>query len=378
MFNVTAFQSLEDEALEIDLPAGIMASKYEGVADEIPENNSIQSTNEDIGKECEVEADTFPLSAETEPDVGISTVLPWKDLCTSLQSVLPNGKSLTYVVTSFTQAPTCAFSGAPSHAFTATVCINIHSKEEAQSWLQQMMDHSKCTYRHTKGRTPGLKRVMFKAEMHSQHFKKSLTPKQQSQSALARCKNSRKALMHDVRNKKTECPSTLKLTVNIPTKRDKFSANRSVTHPTVLAISFMHNHPVESAHVLSFRPIAKETRNKIFDYLLKGHTASSAHHWHETKLLLEHEQNQSLLADRNINPTKADFYRLYDEWRKKDLGPDQGKPLFDQLNNEIAAYNDAYSANEGKAALQIFKGLPTEALILIQKQMVKLLSNQRK
>ena len=73
-----------------------MVSKYVGVPDEIPENNLIQSTNEDIGKECEVEADTSPSSTETEPDVGIGTVLPWEDLCTSLQSVLPNGKSVLF------------------------------------------------------------------------------------------------------------------------------------------------------------------------------------------------------------------------------------------------------------------------------------------
>ena len=92
---------------------------------------------------------------------------------------------------------------------------------------------------------------------------------------------------------------------------------------------------------------------------MKGHSASSAHHWHETKLLLEYDQeNQSLLADRNINPTKADFYRLFEEWRKKDLGPDQGKPQFDQLNSEIAAYINAYSIEGGKAAIHIFKGLP--------------------
>jgi len=43
---------------------------------------------------------------------------------------------------------------------------------------------------------------------------------------------------------------------------------------------------------------------------MKSHSASSAHHWHETKLLLEHDQeNQSLLADRNINPTKAVYLR---------------------------------------------------------------------
>ena len=197
--------------------------------------------------------------------------------------------------------------------------------------------------------------------MHCQHYKKKLSTKQKQQSSLARCKNVRKALMHQVRNKKVGCSSTLKLTVNIPTKRDKLSHHRSpflITHPTFFSISFTHNHPLESAHVLSFRPISAEIRQTIFKYFSKGHTASSAHHWHETKLLLDHEEDQSILADREINPTKPDFYHLYDEWRKKELGPDQGKPLFDQLEVEIAAYNNANSDSGGKAAIQIFKGLP--------------------
>ena len=131
-----------------------------------------------------------------------------------------------------------------------------------------MIQHSKCTYRHTRGRTPGLKRVVYKAEMHCQHQRKKPTPKQLQKSAAAKSRNSRKVLTHDTRAKKTECPSKLSLTVLIPTKRDQVAAERKrylVTHPTVFRVTFNHNHPVDSAHVLSFRPISLETKEKFLE-----------------------------------------------------------------------------------------------------------------
>ncbi len=127
------------------------------------------------------------------------------------------------------------------------------------------MQHSKCTYRHSKGRAPGLKRVLYKCEMHCQHQLKPLTARQKQKAALARSKNSRKALLHNVRKKKTGCPSNLKLTVLIPGKKNQLAAAKTphlITHPTVLQITYNHNHPVESAHALAFRPIAQETKQK--------------------------------------------------------------------------------------------------------------------
>ena len=94
----------------------------------------------------------------------------------------------------------------------------------------------------------------------------------------------------------------------------------------------------------------------IFDYFHKGHSASSAHHWHETKLLLDSGDGQLCLADRNINPTKSDFSRLFDEWRKQDMGSDNGKAMFDQLEAEISAYNVANSSTGRRAIMQVFKG----------------------
>ena len=70
-----------------------------------------------------------------------------------------------------------------------------------------MMLHSKCTYRHTQGRAAGLKLVLYKVDMHFQHQKKQMTPKQQHKATLAHAKLIRKAFLHDAQNKKCNCPS---------------------------------------------------------------------------------------------------------------------------------------------------------------------------
>ena len=176
-----------------------------------------------------------------------------------------------------------------------------------------MMQHSKCTYRHTRGRATKLKRVLHKVDMHCQHQKKQMTPKQKQKAALAHAKPIRKSLLHNTRNKKCECPSSLKLTVTVPSKHSNpqtksFEPILS-SHPTILKITYNHNHLIESVHVLSFRPISSKTKQLIFEYFQKGHSASSAYHWHETKLFLDSGEDQSALVDRDKNPTKSDFMK---------------------------------------------------------------------
>ena len=107
-----------------------------------------------------------------------------------------------------------------------------------------------------------------------------------------------------------------------------------MSHPAVVQLTFNHNHPIESAHALSFLPIDHQTREKFYELFRKGHSASSAYHWHETKIFFE---DQVQLADRAFNPIKTDISRLYSDWQKKELGPDNGKSLFDKLQSEIDA-----------------------------------------
>lgn len=278
-----------------------------------------------------------------------TSIKNWEDLATCLRALLPNEEGITYAVTNLAELSKEEFSGAPAYAFESTVRVNVNNADDAKKWLQSMMKHSNCTYRHSKGRNPGLKKVLYKVEMHCQHFRKPLTPLQLEQKASARKKNPRKVLMHDLRQKKTNCPSRLKFTVLVPPKK-----KRLASHPAILEVTYNHNHPIESAHALSFRPINPEVKETFFKLFRKGHSAASAFHWHETKLFLDGGEDQLLLADRATNPTKPDISRLYDEWRKTELGADNGKQLFDKLEMEVCSYNETNSGMGGQAKLQIY------------------------
>lgn len=68
------------------------------------------------------------------------------------------------------------------------------------------------------------------------------------------------------------------------------------------------------------------------------------------------EMKQYSLADRAINPSVKDICRLFQQWRKKHYGSEDGKPLFERLQVEVNKYNEAYSNQNGKAVFQWYKG----------------------
>ena len=133
---------------------------------------------------------------------GDLSPLTWDDLTPCLRSLLPKVEGITYIIVQLKEIMKESFSGASAFAFESTIRINITNAKEAKEWLQRMQQHSKCTYRHSRGRKPGLKRVLYKVEMHCQHQRKPLTLKQAQSVASSRLKNCRKVLMHDLREKK--------------------------------------------------------------------------------------------------------------------------------------------------------------------------------
>ena len=127
----------------------------------------------------------------------------WEDLDISLRNLLPNEEGITYVITSYESCSKEFFSGAPANTFESTERVNLIKEDGAKRWLESMMKHSKCTYRQSKGRRPGGKRVIFKVKMHCQHKRKPLTPRQIKQKASVSAGNSNKWLMHGLRQKNT-------------------------------------------------------------------------------------------------------------------------------------------------------------------------------
>ena len=112
-----------------------------------------------------------------------------------------------------------------------------------------------------------------------------------------------------------------------------------------------HNHPLESAHALTFRPISKNTKEKFNHYFELGHSASSARHYHIQKLQIENTADtlQQVLADRSINPNDGDVQQQFRTWREKNYGKDSGKEMFDKLEELIEKYNNENKDKGGKA-----------------------------
>ena len=121
-------------------------------------------------------------------------------------------------------------------------------------------------------------------------------------------------------------------------------------------ITYNHNHPVNSAHSLSFHDVSEETKAKFYQYFACEHSAASARHQHKFHLQLSADAAvvEKLLADRATNPNVQDVSLLFQAWRFQQHSSDHGADMFDCLE-EVAAYNKAHD-DSGRAAVQRFTG----------------------
>ena len=238
-----------------------------------------------------------------------SHVQKWNELQAPLQYVVPPDDEYSYVVESYMAKESDNTSDSPH--FSATIRINLANEQDAKQWMKKMSNHSKCTYRVTITMKACQKRIECKFVKHCQHFAKKLSPKQTDKSATSKAQRKLKApFVSQLRNKKTNCPSSFTLSIQIPTKAQRRQAESEpylLSHCGMLKINFDHNHPVQAAHTLSFRDVPKETKKEMTNLFEMGHNASSARHAHEQRLLHEVEVNKQVtLADRAHNPNPQD------------------------------------------------------------------------
>ena len=257
-----------------------------------------------------------------------------------MKAVLPEGYS--YRVKTYESKKPENFCGAPKTAFDATIFCNIFSEQEVMKWLRMFQDKSFCTYRVTRGTKTTGSILVYKTVRHCQHFRKYV-----SRQGM---KN-----MKSVRQKKTQCPSTL--TIKVYSSRSSIKKRLQFpNHPCEIQLHYHHNHPTESAHALSFRDVSESTKEAYYRYFQNGHSAATARHHHELKfsrfnllLSLPKDEIEPALADRSINPQPNDVSRLFLKWRETQHGPANGDKMFECLEAEVKRYN---SETGGKAFVQ--------------------------
>ena len=147
----------------------------------------------------------------------------------------------SYLVVEHSKKEQDAFLGAESHSFTLTVWTNANTPQAAVQWIE---DFEKIS-----------------TVRHCHHQQKKLTETQEKMKF--QIPSSR--MFKSTRMKKTECPSTLRVRVY------SSLALAIANHPSkacLIDMQYSHNHPVNSAHALSCRPVAncaKEEYNSLFE-----------------------------------------------------------------------------------------------------------------
>uniref|UniRef100_A0A1X7VXB9 Uncharacterized protein n=1 Tax=Amphimedon queenslandica TaxID=400682 RepID=A0A1X7VXB9_AMPQE len=335
----------KDESPDSNLDFGSIYSDTEDELQNVDSNYGLSDLNT---SDCD--------STDLDSDIKYSHhPTTWKDLKPELKCVLPQNSEgselcekyeFTYLIESYRTLPQHKFCGAPVANFETRIRVNMDNEEQAKSWVDSLSKKTKCTYRVSRTYKPSLKRVMYKIDLHCQHFRKPLTRKQQQMRSQKKTRPS--TLLSGVHCKKTNCPSKLSITIQKPPK-SKVPKHHD-THKGVVKLTFHHNHPIDSAHVLGFRPVSEDTRKKYVRLFSLGHSASSAHHHYEEDTL--HSGGQFSIADRSVNPDVHWVHCFYRKWRSEILGSENGKNLFERLTLEMEKYNEHNGEIGGCAKMQ--------------------------
>lgn len=258
-------------------------------------------------------------------DVPTKTALKHSDIPPPISNFLP--KKYTYIFQEF-----CSISS-QTLSFRTTFYINVNDEVKAKVWISDFESFTNTTYRITRGTKTKGTRLVYKS-----------------------CRTKGKRVTRDHPKKtglqtlqKTDCDSTLLIKVH---SQENFKVLYR-SHPCEVLLHWEHNHSIKSAHALSFRPVSEETKLRFFSYFDQGHSPGSAKHLHSLNLAMEHEGNvEQVSADRSINPLSRDVYYMFEKWREKKHGKDNGESMFELLEKKICTYNESYSKEGGRAYIQ--------------------------
>ena len=218
-------------------------------------------------------------------------------------------------------------------SFNCELKIKLNTEKSVRKWVAEYNESTKETMVYDCCKNLSGKRVVKKLYLRCQHKQRQTGKHTKSNKTL-------KTTHKQHRNKNTGCPAQMIITILPPTTRDGFCVALTLKH--------IHNHLIDVADALRFRPLSNSTKEKYYDLFRQGHSPSSAHLEYESQVTYMDTQ---LLADRQVNPKRSDVYNLFNKWRRSNLGVRTGKQLFSELEQRINIYNDHNKDAGGKAKI---------------------------
>ena len=244
---------------------------------------------------------------------------------------------LNMLPSSYTYKNMCITHFSDLNYFHCEFRIKLQSEECARKWVSDYKEKIKETMVYDSCKNLSGKKVVKKWYLRCQH-------KQRQTGMHTKSTKQLKTTHKEHNNKHTDCPAQMVVKLLPPKTHDKFLVGVALKHT--------HNHMVNVADALRFRPLSESTKEKYYDLFRQGHSPSSAHLEYETHLT--YMDNPKVLAGRNVNPKVSDVYNLFNKWRKSNLGVRTGKQLFTELEKRVNVYNDTHRHAGGRVILQRF------------------------
>ena len=221
--------------------------------------------------------------------------------------------------------------------FESLILTNIYTEEEAQQWWHEFNIKSNTTMR-VRATCPKTGKVnTFKIYLRCLHQGRTEKAEKIVVNNLDKPKS--------VISRNTNCPADMIIAIRrvIKYSRSKLRDPVDPIHPCEIQLRFIHNHPINSAETLRFRPVSKEAEQKILSLYKDGHSPCSALDVLKFDLQTEHGALYSeILSDRYYCPDKSFCYRLYYKHFGKDYATSAIKDIHALLISKISYYNDFF------------------------------------
>ncbi|KAI5712821.1 hypothetical protein M8J75_011439 [Diaphorina citri] len=205
-------------------------------------------------------------------------------------------------------------------SFSVTLRLPIATKNDVLEWFQAFQKSSCSTFRTLKTFPENTQKTVFKKVFHCLH---NTHPKKVAKPHL----------------KHTNCRSQVTLNVRPRMKRSKDVYFEE--YPCQVDIRWCHNHLLDNAEAMRFKPQSAQLKEKFMEFFKKGHTPSSAYETHLLDLQNEHtpETFFQAMADGSLCPTKKWCYDTYYKLFGEKYGDATGDGMVESLRQAVETYN---------------------------------------
>ena len=141
--------------------------------------------------------------------------------------------------------------------------------------------------------------------------------------------------------KDTKCEADIQFSIATPCETNCSHKNGNThylkqEYPLEIKLYYNHNHPIQAADALRFRPVSDETK-KLFEELFDEDVSPSSAY----RRVLDHfESNDDICADRFYVPDYKWVFNFHAKYIKNKFGSSNGVDILNKLKENITKYNE--------------------------------------